>query len=136
MASAEIYAINLFGMGYERARLEAAALNIANANTISGSPDTGFKPVGVTLDRLPTAFADYLEMADAVQVTSKAGDHSKTLFKPDHPLANNRGQVFAPDVNIAQEMITLNAATRAYEANVKAFNTYRDMAAKAMEIGK
>ncbi|MFT4925224.1 MAG: flagellar basal-body rod protein FlgC [Phenylobacterium sp.] len=136
MATPEIYAINLFGMGYERARLEAAALNIANANIISASKEGGFKPVGVTVDQLPTAFADYLQMADAVHISAKPGPTSQAIFKPDHPLAGNDGFVFSAKVNLAAEMITLNSATRAYEANVKAFNTYKEMAAKAMEIGK
>lgn len=136
MATAEIYAINLFGMGYERARLEAAALNIANANVISGSADGGFKPVGVAIDQVPTAFSDYLNMAQNINITAKPGQTSTAIFKPDHPLASNEGYVFSPKVNLAEEMITLNAATRAYEANVKAFNTYKEMSGKAMEIGK
>jgi flagellar basal-body rod protein FlgC len=136
MAIPEIYSINLFGMNYERARLEAASMNIANANIISGTPTSGYKPVGVNLDSVPTAFSDYLTLAQSIDVTIKPGQTSKSLFKPDHPLAGNDGFVFKANVNLAEEMITLNAATRAYEANVKAFNTYKEMAGKAMEIGK
>jgi flagellar basal-body rod protein FlgC len=85
---------------------------------------------------VPSQFSDYVAMAQNVSLTIKGGETSKSVFKPDHPLADNNGFIFKPNVNLAEEMITLNAATRAYEANVKAFNTYKEMAAKAMEIGK
>lgn len=136
MSISEIYAINLFGMNYERTRLEAASMNIANANIISGSPASGYKPVGVSLEQIPTAFSDYVAMYDKIGVDIKSGEVSKSVFKPDHPLANDNGFVFKPNVNLAEEMIALNEATRAYEANVKAFNTYKEMSAKALEIGK
>jgi flagellar basal-body rod protein FlgC len=136
MAIPEIYSINLFGMGYERARLEAASLNIANANVISADAQSGYKPVGVTLEQTPGAFSDYLNLTDNINIDIKGGQTSKAIFKPDHPLAGNDGFIHKPAVNLAEEMITLNAATRAYEANVKAFNTYKEMAAKALEIGK
>ncbi len=136
MAIAEIYAINLFGMNYERTRLEAASMNIANANVLSGDAINGYQPVGVTLPSTPTQFSDYLALTQNIALGVKQGQGAKPVFKPDHPLADANGNVYKPNVNLAEEMIALNAATRAYEANVKAFNTYKEMSAKAMEIGK
>ena len=55
---------------------------------------------------------------------------------PDHPDANEDGYVMMPNVNSAEEMVDLMAATRAYEANVTALNIAKSMALKALEIGK
>ena len=41
-----------------------------------------------------------------------------------------------PNVNSAEEMVDLMAATRAYEANITALNIGKAMAMKALEIGK
>ena len=58
------------------------------------------------------------------------------VYDPDHPDANEDGYVMMPNVNSAEEMVDLMAATRAYEANVTALNIAKSMALKALEIGK
>ena len=55
---------------------------------------------------------------------------------PAHPDANAEGYVMMPNVNTTQEMIDLLGASRAYEANVTAFNATKAMAVKALEIGR
>jgi len=44
--------------------------------------------------------------------------------------------VTLPNVNLMEEMVNLMSASRAYEANVTAFNAAKTMALKALEIGK
>jgi len=135
MADLDIKAISLFGMNYERTRLEAASLNIANANVLSSKASAAYKPVTASTNAL-TSFNHILQTNNTVLLTENLASKSQAIFKPKHPLANENGYVFQPSINIAEEMITLNSATRAYEANVKAFNAYREMSAKALEIGK
>ena len=50
--------------------------------------------------------------------------------------ADEDGYVMMPNVNSAEEMVDLMAASRAYEANVTALNVAKSMALKALEIGK
>ncbi|MPN12852.1 Flagellar basal-body rod protein FlgC [bioreactor metagenome] len=40
-----------------------------------------------------------------------------------------------PNVDLAQEMVDMLSAYRSYEANITAFNAYKDMALKTLEIG-
>ena len=58
------------------------------------------------------------------------------VYDPDHPDADEDVYVMMPNVNSAEEMVDLMAATRAYEANVTARNVAKSMALKALEIGK
>ena len=58
------------------------------------------------------------------------------VYDPDHPDADEDGYVMMPNVNSAEEMVDLMAASRAYEANVTALNIAKSMALKALEIGK
>ena len=50
------------------------------------------------------------------------------VYDPAHPDANAEGYVMMPNVNTTQEMIDLLGASRAYEANVTAFNATKAMA--------
>lgn len=58
------------------------------------------------------------------------------VYDPTHPDADEDGYVMMPNVNSAEEMVDLMAATRAYEANVTALNIAKSMALKALDIGK
>ena len=58
------------------------------------------------------------------------------VYDPAHPDADENGYVTYPNVNVVTEMTDLIDATRAYEANVTAFNATKTMALKALEIGR
>jgi flagellar basal-body rod protein FlgC len=61
--------------------------------------------------------------------------NTRKSYEPGHPDADAAGFVHYPDVNIVDEMLSLMTSSRAYEANVKSFNTMRSMIAKALDIG-
>lgn len=70
------------------------------------------------------------EIADAVKKIN-----SKLVYDPDNPDADTDGYVEYPNVDVTQEMVDMISAYRSYEANVTAFNAYKDMAVKTLEIG-
>jgi flagellar basal-body rod protein FlgC len=57
-------------------------------------------------------------------------------YDPRHPHADDRGYVAMPNINIMEEMVNMISATRGYEANVTALKAAKDMAMKALEIGR
>jgi len=56
------------------------------------------------------------------------------VYDPGHPDANSEGFVKYPNVDIVTEMTELISATRAFEANVTAFNAAKQMMRKALEL--
>jgi len=58
----------------------------------------------------------------------------KLVYDPAHPDADSSGYVALPNVNIVEEMTDMIAATRAYEANVTAFNAMKSMIQQALQI--
>jgi flagellar basal-body rod protein FlgC len=73
-----------------------------------------------------------------VRVASIAPDRSpgQQVHNPQHPDAGPDGLVMMPNVNIAFEMVDLITASRAYEANLSVVKNAREMAMKALQIGK
>ncbi len=59
-----------------------------------------------------------------------------TVYDPSHPDADASGYVKMPNVNPVTEMMDLMGASRAYEANISAIVTAREMAQKTLEMGK
>ena len=58
----------------------------------------------------------------------------KRIYDPAHPDADEKGYVFMPNINVIQEMTDMISATRAYEANVTAFNSTKNMLMQAMQL--
>ncbi len=125
----DIYQVSLQGMAVERARVEVATRNIANANAIAGSAAEAYRAQSVVA---PT----FLQTLAGDNVLVVANGPVKAEYQPAHPLADSKGMVYRPDVDLAQQMLQLNMASRAYEANIRALNSLREMNGKALEIGK
>ena len=133
------------GMTAQRRRMNAISSNIANINT-TRTPEGGpYRRKSVQLEAMPDAksFADMMlsnpeEKVNRVQVTDVISDRSAPLpkYEPDHPEADENGYVYYPNINLMVEMADMIQANRAYDANVSSLNATKDMALKALEIGR
>lgn len=139
------FAISAAGMTAERTRVDVAALNLANANTIGNTDDAVYRPLRVVTRPLglATPFASLvggsMRFAQGIAFPAASieptGNAPRKIYEPGHPMADKRGFLNYPGVDPAAEMVSLMSATRAYEANVAAMNATRALALKALEIG-
>ena len=58
----------------------------------------------------------------------------RMMYDPSHPDADAKGYVAMPNINVVEEMTDMISATRAYEANVTAFNATKSMYMQALQI--
>ena len=123
------------GLTAERLRMDLIANNIANVNTTRTQEGGPFRRQLAVL--MPRSGLDP-KVGAGVRVVRIAQDDDppKLAYDPGHPDADAEGYVAMPNVNVVTEMVDLITASRAYEANVTAINAAKDMAAKALEIGK
>ena len=141
MDIASLFDISAAGMNIERLRLEVSAVNLANANTTRGANGLPFVPQQVVVSagasRFDVAFDALNLTAGALPVAhvERADVPARQVYDPGHPDADAKGFVAYPGINPVSEMVRLIAVTRAYEANVRAFNAARAMAQRALEIG-
>lgn len=140
------FSISASGMTAEKLRLDLTANNIANMNT-AGRPND---PANPPYRRKIPVFAQMLEQAGnsgvlrysykgaGVHVTKVLEDQSqpRMVYDPTHPNADEKGYVAYPNINMVNEMVNMMSATRAYEANVTALNAAKDIALKALQIGR
>lgn len=141
------FAISASALTAERLRMDVISNNIANANTtrtVTGGPYIRQRVVfSPRFDTAPT-FAPILAtmtpegLPVGVRVTSIQNDPTPPhmVYDPGHPDANAEGYVAYPNVNVVNEMVDMISASRAYEANITAFNATKSMALQALSIGK
>jgi flagellar basal-body rod protein FlgC len=57
-------------------------------------------------------------------------------YRPGHPLANEKGYVVMSNVNVAEQMVDMVSASRAYQLNIELMNTARQLVLKTLDMGK
>ncbi len=149
--------ISGYGLSAQRLRANLISSNIANANTTrtsEGGPyrrqEAVFKAFDfneilnqkIAQNHQITPYEDPLDEGDdnllipitSVVVDKIVRDDSEPLMKydPSHPDANAQGYVAYPNVNAVVEMADLVEATRAYQANVAAFQSTKNMVQNAI----
>ncbi len=134
--------ISASGLSAERLRMEVVANNIANAavtRTSEGGPyrrkDVVFETVLNPAGPGPIGQNESSGLA-GVRAVGIVDDLSELprRYDPGHPDADPDGFVTMPNVNLPIEMVNLITATRAYEANLKAAQSFVDMNQQALAL--
>ena len=129
-------AITASALEAEKMRVDITSQNIANAHTTQGLD-------GKPYQRRVVAFESVLnqEMGQnmqGVRISDIKHDQSpgEVIYNPEHPHADEEGNVQMPNVNIAYEMVDMVTASRSYEANLAVVRNARQMANQALSIGR
>jgi flagellar basal-body rod protein FlgC len=121
--------VSASGMQAQRARTEAIASNLANANvtrTEDGTPYQRRVPVFEM-----SADSPMVQVTDIEQVKSYRKE-----YDPSHPHADDDGYVLRPDIDIMTEMVDLMESVRSYEANANVVDVTKELVSRALAIGK
>ncbi|CDO35587.1 MULTISPECIES: flagellar basal body rod protein FlgC [Novosphingobium] len=120
------------GMSAQLVRMNAAASNLANAGTVSGSEADAYKPIRAV-------FAEDLDRASGlatVQVQGVVREQAAAVreHNPDHPLADANGDVWAAPVDENAEMVEMLEASRQYQNMVEALTTAKQLMLETMRL--
>lgn len=142
MSSFKIFDIVGSGLSAQSVRLNTVASNLANADSVSGDPNTVYKarhPVFQAVKSQVGAGTSAIDQASGASVAVKGIVQSNALpterYDPGNPLANEDGNVYAPNVNVIEEMTDMISASRAYQDNVEVLNTSKDLMLATLKLG-
>lgn len=135
--------ISATGLAAERLRMDVIASNLANADSTEGvgkayrRKEVVMTPAGDgAAFSLPGAPGTGAASANGVAVSGIVDDPTplRRVYDPGHPDADANGYVTRPNVNAVTEMTDMVAATRAFQANVTAFEATKSMAKDALRL--
>jgi flagellar basal-body rod protein FlgC len=151
MSSFKIFDVAGSGMSAQSVRLNTVASNLANADSVSGDPNTVYKarhpvfqavksaaalhlssPGGVGISPTDQASGASVRVSSIVESTAPATER----YDPGNPLADEHGNVYAPNVNVIEEMTDMISASRAYQDNVEVMNTSKDLMLATLKLGE
>ncbi|MFT5720205.1 MAG: flagellar basal-body rod protein FlgC [Motiliproteus sp.] len=148
MSLTNIFNIAGSGMTAQSIRLNTVASNIANAESVSSSMDTTYRarqPLFAMMQEqvmagMPGAGSAVTGAGAGVgvQVTGIVESDAplRKQFEPNHPMANDEGYVFYPNVNVVEEMTNMISASRSFQTNADLMGTAKDMMKRVLQLGQ
>lgn len=127
-------------MSAQSIRLNTIASNLANAQTASSSTGQTYRarhPVFAPLYReLTGTIADDAQAGVQVLGIVESDAPLQPRYEPDHPLADERGYVYYPNVNVVEEMADMISASRSFQINVQLVDAAKTLAQRVLALGQ
>ena len=119
-------------MSAQLVRMNAAASNLANAGSVAASEGEAYRP-------LRPVFAEQLDAATGLSTVRVDGVYRADTapvrrHDPDHPLADENGDVWASPVDESAEMVEMLEASRQYQNMVEALSTAKQLMLETMRM--
>ena len=137
MKNLTIFDIAGRAMSAQQVRLNAVASNLANAQSISNSPDTAYRAMRPVFE---TEYAAFMQNTGVATVAAVGIERSQAVpekrYSPSHPLADKDGYIYATNVDNNEEMVEMMEASRQYQNNVEVIATAKSLMLKTLSVGK
>lgn len=118
------------GLSAQMVRMNAAASNLANAGSVAGSEAEAYRP-------LRPVFSEEFDRASGLATVRVAGVFRSDaapvkLHDPNHPLADDDGNVWQAPVDETAEMVEVMEASRHYQNLLEALQTAKQLMLETM----
>jgi flagellar basal-body rod protein FlgC len=110
--------------------LDAVSDNLANMNNVSATSGEAFKERFIMAQ--PAADGKGVQVGGAVF----GGGEGRLVYEPNHPLADERGYVRYPDIDMSEQMGQLIMAQRGYQANLAVVDRAKSAYEAALQLGR
>lgn len=136
MSLSNVFSIAGSAMTAQSLRLNTTASNMANADSVTSSTGQPYRAKQVIFSAENVGVP--MQGAVGVKVKSVIEDPSplKLVYDPKHPLADAKGYVAMPNVNVVEEMVNMISASRSYQTNVDMANTAKTLLLKTLTMGQ
>jgi flagellar basal-body rod protein FlgC len=133
MSLFNIFNVSGSAMSAQAQRLNTVASNLANADSATSASGEAYRAKHVIFEAVATEGG-----ATGVKVQQVVDDPSplKQVYDPKHPMADDKGYVAMPNVNVVDEMVNMLSASRSYQTNVETMNAAKTLLNKTLTLGQ
>ncbi|MEN9465422.1 MAG: flagellar basal body rod protein FlgC [Pseudomonadota bacterium] len=148
MSLSNVFDIAGSGMNAQSIRINTTASNIANAESASSSIDETYRARKPWFSVMQKTFTEVNAQGEFQQLQGELGAGVQVMgivekdaplqarFQPDHPMANEDGYVYYPNVNVVEEMTDMMSSSRSYQMNVEVLKTAKQMLQRTLALGQ
>lgn len=125
------------GMSAQALRLNTTASNMANAESVSGSSNETYRARQPVFSAVMKALSE-APQGVGVQVNGivESQEPLRQQYEPGHPMANEEGYIFLPNVNMVEEMANMISASRSYQSNSEVAKTSKQLLMRTLSLGE
>ncbi len=125
-------------MSAESVRLNVTSSNLANAQSVGSSEATTYRARHPVFSAVMQSSLQGDSHAIGVRVDGIVESQApmEQQYQPNHPMANDEGYVYLPNVNMVDEMANMISASRSYQSNVEVLNTSKQLMLATLRIGQ
>jgi flagellar basal-body rod protein FlgC len=137
MSLLKVFDVSGSALSAQSVRLNITSSNLANAETVSSSTEKTYRarhPIFATM--LNELTGDDASAGVQVKAIVESQSELRMRYEPEHPLANEDGYIFLPNVNAIEEMANMISASRSYEYNVEVMNTSKQLMMATLRLGQ
>jgi flagellar basal-body rod protein FlgC len=120
-------------------RLNTTASNMANADSVSSSIATTYRarhPVFATMmDDLMSFEGESAGAGVEVRGVIESQAPVRSIYRPEHPMADENGYIHMPNVNMVEEMANMMSASRSYQMNIEIANASKQLVLSTLQLG-
>lgn len=124
------------GLSAYRGFLDTVAYNIANINTVRRTDQEAFRGQYAHLDEIGSRTGQGPGEGVRISSIDQGSAAGRMVFSPSSPLADARGYVRLPDMDLGDQMGNLIVAQRAFQANAMTVTRAKDAYEAAISIGR
>ncbi len=125
------------GMSAQALRLNTTASNLANAESVSSSDGETYRARQPVFSAVMKALGESPEGV-GVQVNGIVESQApvRKQYEPGHPMANEEGYIYLPNVSMVEEMANMISASRSYQSNSEVAKTSKQLLMRTLSLGE
>jgi flagellar basal-body rod protein FlgC len=141
MSLFNVFGISGSGMSAQSVRLNLTASNLANSESVASAPEDAYRarhPVFQTMLRDAVLGRADGNTGGGVRTAGvvESQTEGEARYEPGHPLADDKGYIYASNVNSVEEMANMISASRSYQQNVEVMKTSKDLLMRTLRLGE
>lgn len=124
-------------MNAQSVRMNVTSSNLANAGSVSGDPNRVYRAKQPVFSSFQDTLNNQTGAAGVrLEGIVESSAPLATRFQPDHPEADESGNVYVSNVNAIEEMVNMISASRSYKNNIEIINTTKDLLTQTLSLGR
>ncbi|MBV7314772.1 flagellar basal body rod protein FlgC [Shewanella sp. NIFS-20-20] len=138
MSLFNIFDVSGSGMSAQSIRMNTTASNIANADAVSSSQDKTYRARYPVFEAEMAKASHQQQHGQSVLVKGIVESDAplQKEYSPSHPMADNDGFIYKPNVNVMEQMADMISSSRSYQMNVQVADAAKSMLQQTLRIGK
>ncbi|MFK8053609.1 MAG: flagellar basal body rod protein FlgC [Woeseiaceae bacterium] len=140
MSLLKVFDVAGAAMSTQSARLNTTASNLANADSVHGDPNKVYRARQPIFEATPSFDNALREESSSIGVRLRGIVESQAplgqRFAPEHPDADENGNVWTSNVNTVEEMVNMLSASRSYQSSIEVMTTTKDLLIQTLSMGR